>query len=209
MDHEKYSDLNDGFSGTGGKTAWDAVKLLKSGLLPSCRAPPTTLRREDGSLASTHEEIAYTFSFFFSTIYGRVPIFDPLVLDLLPQESFVPDLDASPSDDEILQAVNKLHPSSHGASGLHARLWQALSSTSGGFAFIRHFVIHFWLTETPHVECEIGLLSILPKKGDMHNPGNYKGSLMLEVAYKIVANIIRKRVKPIKESNRLNHESQN
>jgi hypothetical protein len=59
------------------------------------------------------------------------------------------------------------------------------------------------------VECEIGLLSILPKKGDMHNPGNYKGSLMLEVAYKIVANIIRKRVKPIKESNRLNHESQN
>ncbi len=58
------------------------------------------------------------------------------------QESCFPDLDASPSDDEILQAVNKIHPLSLGASGMHARLWQALSSTTEGFAFIRHFVIH-------------------------------------------------------------------
>ena len=55
----------------------------------------------------------------------------------------------------------------------------------------------------------MGLLSILPKKGDMHNPGNYRGIMMLEVAYKIVENILRKRRKPIKENVHLDHTSQN
>jgi hypothetical protein len=55
----------------------------------------------------------------------------------------------------------------------------------------------------------MGLISILPKKGDMHNLDNYRGVMVLTVAYKIVANIIRKRLKPIKESIRLDHYSQN
>jgi hypothetical protein len=59
------------------------------------------------------------------------------------------------------------------------------------------------------VEWEMVLLSIFLKKGDMHSPRNYKGVVMLEIAYKIVANIIRKRLKHIKESIRLDHESQN
>jgi hypothetical protein len=70
-------------------------------------------------------------------------------------------------------------------------------------------VVHFWTTETPHAEWEIGLLSILPKKGDLSNPGNYRGIMMLEVAYKIVANILLTKLKPIKESVQLDHECQN
>ena len=74
------------------------------------------------------------------------------MLDLLAQESYFSDLDAAPSDIEIIAAINKLNHSSPGASGLHASLWQALSSTVNGLNFIRHFVIHFWLTETPPVD---------------------------------------------------------
>ena len=67
----------------------------------------------------------------------------------------------------------------------------------------------FWFTETPPAEWEIGLLSILPKKGDLSNPGNYRGIMMLEVAYKIVANILHTRLKHIKDSVQLDHECQN
>jgi hypothetical protein len=63
--------------------------------------------------------------------------------------------------------------------------------------------------ESPLVEWEMVLLSILPKKGDIHNPRNYRGIMLLEVAYKIVADILRKRLKPIKESIRLDHASRN
>lgn len=45
-------------------------------------------------------------------------------------------------------------------------------------------------------EQEIGLLKILPKKGDKSDPGNYRGIMLLEVAYKIgqrLANILHLR----------------
>ena len=59
------------------------------------------------------------------------------------QESCFTNLDGTPLDTEILNAVRNLNISSPGASGIHARRWQALSSTSVGFNFIRHFVVQF------------------------------------------------------------------
>ena len=70
-------------------------------------------------------------------------------------------------------------------------------------------MVQFWTTETPHAEWKIGLLSILPKKCDLSNPCNYRGIMMLEVAYTIVANILLTRLKPIKKSVQLDHECQN
>jgi hypothetical protein len=67
-------------------------------------------------------------------------------------------------DEEILNAIRKLNLSSPVAYGIHARIWQALSSTDVGFSFIRHFVVQFWITEMPPANWEIGLLSILSKK---------------------------------------------
>ncbi len=55
----------------------------------------------------------------------------------------------------------------------------------------------------------MGLLSILPKKGDLSKPGNYRGIMMLEVGYKILGLILLARLKPIKESRALDHECQN
>ena len=40
----------------------------------------------------------------------------------------------------------------------------------------------------------LGLLKILPKKGDLRQPGNYRGIVLLEVAYKIVARILASRL---------------
>ena len=55
-------------------------------------------------------------------------------------------------------------------------------------------------------EWEIGILKILPKKGDLSLPGNYRGIMLLEVAYNIVGHLILMRLKPIKEG--LPHEPQ-
>ena len=191
--------VNDGMNGSvNGKTAWEAVRILKFGLTPSRRVPPTTQRRVDGSLATFPEEVASISSSHFSNLYARQTTFESSILDLLPQAPHFPNLDASPFDDAILQAINKLHSTSLGASGVHARLWQALSSTTTGFDFIRHFVVHFWLTETPPTEWEFGLLRILQKNSDLHNPENLRGIMMMEVAYTIVAIILHNnRLKPI------------
>ena len=57
-------------------------------------------------------------------------------------------------------------------------------------------------------EWEVGLLEILPKKGDLTQPGNYRGIMLLETAYKIVGNLLLARLKPIKEGENLSHEPQ-
>ena len=80
------------------------------------------------------------------------------------QEACFTNLDGTPFYVEIHVAVRKLNASSPRASRLHARLWQAFSSTDIGFNFIRHFVVQFWISEMPPTKWEIGLLSILPNR---------------------------------------------
>ena len=56
---------------------------------------------------------------------------------------------------------------------MNAELWKALGSTEETFALLRNVVLEFWNTEKAPTEWDIGLLAILPKKGDLSKPGNY------------------------------------
>ena len=70
-------------------------------------------------------------------------------------------------------------------------------------------VITFWRSEEMPVEWETGLLKILPKKGDKSDPSNYRGIMLLEVAYKIIANIVHMRLQRVLESPaHVDHEPQ-
>ena len=44
------------------------------------------------------------------------------------------------------------------------------------------------------------------KKGDLSKPGNYRGIMLLETAYKVLAIIIHNRLQPLVEN--IDHESQ-
>ena len=63
-----------------------------------------------------------------------------------------------------------------------------------------------WITEEVPGEWNIGRLTILPKKGDLSLPKNYRGIMLLEVAYKIIAILLHSRLLPIQEG--LDHEPQ-
>ena len=107
------------------------------------------------------------------------------------------------------EAISKLHDSAPGASGLRASAWKALAGYDSSANAIYGFISNFWNSEQLPESWAIGLLSILPKKGDLSLPGNYRGITMLEVAYKVVAQILLARLKVIKESKEhLDHENQ-
>ena len=61
------------------------------------------------------------------------------------------------------------------------------------------------MTEIVPNERNIGRLIVLPKKGDLSLPKNYRGLMLLEIAYKIIA-ILHDRLLPMEEG--LDHESQ-
>ena len=104
------------------------------------------------------------------------------------------------------RAVGKLNNTGPGASGLQAIVWKALISTDVGFALVVHMVRVFWETEQVPPEWEVNLLKVLPKKGDLSLPGNYRGIMMLEVCSKIVDIVLDMRLTPICEA--LDHEEQ-
>jgi hypothetical protein len=111
-------------SGTGGKDAWDTVKILKAGLAPSRRPLPTKMRREDDSHTETLANGAEVFDKHYHKLYGRIPDFNPSILDLLPQAPPFPSIGVLPTDDEIAKSVSRIHATSPGASGTHVRMCQ-------------------------------------------------------------------------------------
>ena len=191
------------------KSAWDSVKKLKAGLVPaSRRAAPVMMQRPDGSRAECAEENAEIFAESFAKLYGRKEAYDLTVLELLPQLPIASGLDHPPTDEEIRRALAKLRNTAPGESGLSAPFWKALGETHEAFALLRSLVLTVWHTEVVPTEWETGLLAVLPKKGDRSLPGNYRGIMMLEIAYKLMALLLVDRLRPIKESLR-GHEPQN
>ena len=156
------------------------------------------MQREDGTLATTPEENAEVFVKHFDKLYNRHPKFDDTVLDLLNQHPIAADCDHPPTDEEIQKAISALK-NAPGDSGICPPIWKALAGNEETFNLLRQIIFHFWETEVTPEEWEIGLLKILPKKGDLSLPGNYRGIMLLETAYKIVSFIMHSRLLPIEK----------
>ena len=151
-------------------------------------------------------ENAEVFRAHFQKLYGRSPDYDPTVVDMIQQQAMIEGCDHSPTDEEIRTAVGKLRDSGPGDSGLCAQSWKCLLKSEETFEVLEEIVLQVWETEIVPTEWETGLLKILPKKGDLSDPGNHRGIMLLEVAYKIIAILLLARIQPIEEG--LDHETQ-
>lgn len=200
---EQCSLLNNHF---GTKAAWDTLAKLKSSLSKTRPSSIKQMKKPDGSTCQTPEENAEVFRAHFETLYGRAPNFDYTVIDMLQQHAVARGCDHKPTDEEIRTATQKLRDSGPGDSGLCAQTWKCLLKSEETFGALKHVVHEFWETEVVPTEWEVGLLKILPKKGDLSQPGNHRGIMLLEVVYKIIAIILLARLQPIEEG--LDHETQ-
>ena len=93
-----------------------------------------------------------------------------------------------------------------GESGLTPQMFKAIATNNQTFVILCNIITKFWEIESPPSSWDLGRLNVLPKKGDLSKPGNYRGIMLLEASYKIVAIILHLHLQPIVES--LDHESQ-
>ena len=63
-------------------------------------------------------------------------------------------------------------------------MFKAIDSNNQTFQLLRSIILDFWENELPPDQWETGLLKIIPKKDDLSQPGNYRGIMLLEVAFK-------------------------
>ena len=190
----------------GTKLCWDTVSALRRGMSKSRPSAERTMKKPDGSLCSTPAENAEVFKCHFEQLYGQPPMYDESVLELLAQQPTVLNCDHPPTSDEIRRAIGKLKNKAPGESGLTPQAWKVLASNDETFSLLETIILEFWNSEITPTEWENGLLRILPKKGDLSLPGNYRGIMLLEAAYKIVCIILHGRLLPIQE--RIDHEAQ-
>ena len=85
-------------------------------------------------------------------------------------------------------------------------MFKSITQDTICFDYLFRIISNVWSNEECPSQWDIGRLVILPKKGDLSKPGNYRGIMLLEIAYKIVAIVINKRLQPLIE--RLDHENQ-
>ena len=104
-----------------------------------------------------------------------------------------------------MKSIISLKNNAPSEPGLTSQMFKAIVSNNLIFQLLRS-ILDFWENELPPDQWETGLLKIIPKKGDLSQPDNYGGKMLLEVAYKLIAKIGHSRLVPIAE--KLDHESQ-
>ena len=190
----------------GTKSFWESVKLLKNGLSKPPPPKQVMMKKEDGSKCVSSEENAEVFRIHFSKLYNREESYDPSILSSITPCLLDDDFSQTPNVDEIRKAVLRLKNKAPGASGLTAPMFKSLTEDELCFDYFVKIIVDIWENETYPSQWDLGKLVILPKKGDLSKPGNYRGIMLLETAYKVLAIIIHNRLQPFVEN--LDHEAQ-
>ena len=109
--------------------------------------------------------------------------YDESVLESIPQHATKTGIDDIPTSLEINTAVHKLKENAPGESDIPSKSWKVLASCDHTFDILKNIIIGFWTIELTPKRWERGLLKILPKKGDLRLPGNYRRITLLETCY--------------------------
>ena len=191
-----------------GKKVWEAISQLKAGISKTKPSTDVPLKTKDGVTCKDAAENAARFKEHFSELYGKEEWYDETGLGSIPQHDpkVWEDQGRTPDADEIKVAVRRLNVSGPGITGISAAVLKALLLHDEAFNCLVEVVLHFWESEEVPAQWEECLLKILPKSGDLSQPGNYRGIMLLEVLLKVVKQLLKARLSPIQES--LDHESQ-
>ena len=202
---EKCRKMNEASTQRGTAQCWKALKEIKNGLAKTTPATEKMMMKADGTMCTTTEENAEVFRVHFEQLFDRMPEFTN-DFNSFPQTPVALEFDVVPDDEEIKSACRKLKDKAPGVSGLLPQLWKALLTEDSTFQILKSLILDFWRSELPPKQWLKGLLKVLPKKGDLSQPGNYRGIMLLEAAYKIITILLLNRLQPISES--IDHEQQ-
>jgi hypothetical protein len=78
-----------------------------------------------------------------------------------------------------------------GERGLDVACFQALADDAETLAAVHACILDFWCSKTAcFQEWRVGRLTLLPKKGDLSDPSNRRGNMLLDAMAKVVASIV-------------------
>ncbi len=129
----------------------------------------------DGSISSI-EENSKTVQEHFTRVYEAPSKTNTAAFEEIQQRHVREDSAAVPTDEAIITAIGKAK--SNGSPG-DSKI-PPLVSREDTLALVREIVHDIWLQRRCPEECLVGRLTILPKKGDLHDLNTWRDIMLLE-----------------------------
>ena len=166
---------------------------------------PTTsgcypLLSSDGeTLIKDQEGLLKRWTEHFSSLLNRPSTVDQDVLNQIPQQPLLEDLDTPPTLDEIRKAINKTNSGrASGKDSIPAEIFKAAGPKA--LETFHDILLQVWEEEQMPADFKDALIVALYKnKGSKADCGNYRGISLLSIAGKIFARVILNRLTTISE----------
>ena len=189
------------------KTGHDIIRECKRGLSKPKQVNESAMRFPGGRMSNGPEEWLQVFAEHLGRIFNTKRPVDKRMLSRLPPHCARPSMDALPSPREIHIAVRRLQHSAGGIDGIQACMVKSLLRDNDLFYdYLVPMVEEFWESHRVPAGWEEMKCTMLFKKGDAADPGNYRSIVLIKISQKIVLIIIGSRLESLVED--LDIESQ-
>eukprot|EP00957_Ditylum_brightwellii_P198823 15154501-Ditylum_brightwellii.AAC.1 len=163
-------------------------------------------------MAKTDDENAEVFINILKIFNNQSPLpCNKLALDLINQSPDFTHLEEEPSLLEVQAALHQMAngkapgPSSVMSDTLKAMIWtkqdpdddEDNDDTNCLTTVIHAMLLDFWSKNTDFESWASGLLSPVPKKGDLSNQNKWRPVCLLETMYTALASILAQRINPV------------
>ncbi|XP_075160302.1 uncharacterized protein LOC142233305 [Haematobia irritans] len=170
----------------------DLYKSVRQ-LTRSSTATSKPLRSSNGELTSIKEEQIKIWETYYKELLTAPT--HPLenICNCSQHEEALHFDTSCPNIPEIAQAISSLKShKSPGPDNISPELLKADSSLSA--ELLQPFVSNFWSTEVLPTEVKEGIITLLPKKGDLSLCKNWRGITLLNMVNKVISHILNKRL---------------
>jgi hypothetical protein len=189
------------------KTGHDIIKECKRGLSKPKKVHESAIRLQSGRLSQGPEEWLQAFKENLGEIFNAPRRVDRRMLGKLAPHCSRPSMEDLPTPRDIHIAVRRLKHSAGGVDGVQACMVKSLLRDNDLFYdYLVPMVEEFWETQRVPEGWEEMLCSMLFKKGDASDPGNYRSIMLIKITQKVVLIIIGMRLETMIED--LDIESQ-
>ena len=105
-----------------------------------------------------------------------------------------------PTKAELTKAISSLKDTASGPSGIPACVWKSLGSEQETFDILLHVMQQCWRTKTTPVTWSRSHMAVIPKKGDISLPKNFRSIMVGDFDGKLYQIILNNRLKVLYEN---------
>ena len=178
---------------------WKAVKDLVKGHDTSEKVTPLMFRNpETNEKCKTEKGVGKVLVNHLDKLLNAIPKVEEEAINSVKQRKMQTDLNVPPSKEEIITAIRRQNNNkATGDSKVPAEFYKTCINDPVLFKVIQMILVRAWEFEEIPKEWIEGRIKMLPKSGDLLDPGRWRSITLLDAVAKIMSTILTYRLNKI------------